>query len=136
MARIAIGNVVNLTGAATFKAPYDQAASFAAAVLPNDGGIVCPVLVAMGEFDPNIVCKPGGANEVFGLLSARPPPARSEMKIMEACGHASVLWRPRLCANVLLDFLCRHGLHPTTELLSRAAADAVAVGCLPERARL
>ena len=45
---------------------------------------------------------------------------------MEACGHASVLHRPTLVANVLLDYLIRQGLHHPSDGVAEAAAAVVA----------
>ena len=86
-------------------------------------GVTCPTLVAMGEFDPNLVARPGGANEIVGALR---PVLPVELRIMEACGHASVLHRPTLVAMVLLDYLCRSGLH--TGKGGEDAASVVAQG--------
>lgn len=115
---------------ATNKPPYDAAATFAAAVLPSDeraaSGILCPALIALGEFDPNLVAKPGGANDVFNWLQARPH-AITEMRVMEAVGHASVVYRPMLCAQVLCDFLGRLGMldgGARAEAARAATADA------------
>ena len=146
--RIAGGEKAMRTTMATAKAPYGEGESFTATVLPEGGGgIVCPTLVAMGyaspapaptirsprheqrrcwsrEFDPNLVTRPGGANEVFASLQGRG--AEAELRIMEACGHASVLHRPTLVANVLLDYLIRQGLHHPSDGVAEAAAAVVA----------
>ena len=45
---------------ATSKAPWDSAANFKAAITEQLTGRVC-VLVATGEFDPNLVAKEGGS---------------------------------------------------------------------------
>ncbi|HET9731390.1 MAG TPA: alpha/beta hydrolase [Acidimicrobiales bacterium] len=62
--------------------------------------ITAPVLVATGEYDPNL--------EPSRRLAAALPGA--EMTVLDATGHGSVMQRPGLCAAVLLDFARRHGL--------------------------
>jgi len=94
---------------ATSKAPYDSAETFMAATL---GAVDCPILVALGEFDPNLVLSPGGAYEVVEKLQTRLP--ATELHILDATGHGSVNHRPLLCANVALDFVRRHSLLPAT----------------------
>ena len=113
------GKLSALTTMATAKTPYDKGETFLEAYL---GGVSCPTLVAMGEFDPNLVAT-GGANE---LVDALRPVLPVQLRIMEACGHASVLYRPTLVAMVLLDYLCTEGLH--TGAGAEQAAGAVAEG--------
>ena len=114
------GKLSMLTTMATGKAPYGDGETFLKAYL---GGVSCPTLVAMGEFDPNLVAKPGGADDIVAALL---PVLPAKLRIMEACGHASVVWRPTLVAMVLLDYLCAEGLH--TGAGAEKAARAVAEG--------
>lgn len=65
-------------------------------------GITVPVLIATGEFDPNL-----GASR---RLAAGIPGA--ELVVMEAVGHGSVMQRPELCHEVLMSFLGRNGIAP------------------------
>ncbi|HZU72305.1 MAG TPA: alpha/beta hydrolase [Acidimicrobiales bacterium] len=54
-----------------------------------------PVLIATGEFDPNL----GASRRLREMI----PGARLE--VMEAVGHGSVMQRPELCLSILFDFL-------------------------------
>jgi hypothetical protein len=75
----------------------------------------------------------GGANEIVAALR---PVLPVELVIMESCGHASVLHRPTLVAMVLLDFLCREGLHNTAGEEAVEAARAVAAGTFSVHSKL
>ena len=75
----------------------------------------------------------GGANDIVAALH---PVLPVELVIMESCGHASVLHRPTLVAMVLLDFLCREGLHTTAGEGAAAAARAVAAGIFSVHSKL
>ena len=79
---------------ATSKAPYDAPDSFLAEL---DKLCVAHVLVATGEFDPNLVADPGGSYDVVARLQPRLP--RTELAILENTGHGSVAQRPTLCAR-------------------------------------
>jgi pimeloyl-ACP methyl ester carboxylesterase len=79
---------------ATSKAPYDAPDSFLAEL---DKLRVENVLVATGEFDPNLVADPGGSYDVVARLQPRLP--RAELIILENTGHGSVAQRPTLCAR-------------------------------------
>ena len=108
-------NAMN-TMMATGKPPYNKAETFADTVLPTECtvgwtapsnvscfvccaapfshgiGHVCQflaALVAMGEYDPNLLPK-GGAHQVFAWLQARRPSnCHSEFAIMNAVGASS-----------------------------------------------
>jgi len=54
-----------------------------------------PVLIATGEFDPNL--------DASRRLQQMIPGSR--LQVMEAVGHGSVMQRPELCLSVLFDFL-------------------------------
>lgn len=54
-----------------------------------------PVLIATGEFDPNL----GASRRLQQMIPG------SELRVMEAVGHGSVMQRPDLCLDVLFDFL-------------------------------
>jgi pimeloyl-ACP methyl ester carboxylesterase len=79
---------------ATSKAPYDEPESFLEEL---DKLTVENVLVATGEFDPNLVADPGGSYDVVARLQPRLP--RAELIILENTGHGSVAQRPTLCAR-------------------------------------
>merc|ERR1740129_2364963 len=75
--------------AATSKEPYSDYARFMEVAVDK---VQCPTLVAMGEFDPNLVVKEGGARKVVERLRRRLPGAA--LHVLEAAGHASVRTNP------------------------------------------
>uniref|UniRef100_A0A7S4QP14 AB hydrolase-1 domain-containing protein n=1 Tax=Alexandrium monilatum TaxID=311494 RepID=A0A7S4QP14_9DINO len=91
--------------AATSKKPYDDYLAFMEIAVDK---VLCPTLVAMGEFDPNLVVKEGGARTVVERMRQRLPGA--ELRVLEAAGHASVRSTPLQCARAALDFLRRSGV--------------------------
>lgn len=100
--------------AATSKPPYDRHDTFLEVVAV---GVSCPTLVAMGEFDPNLVVKEGGARTVVAALEHRLPARPAcELRILDATGHASVRTSPLQCATTAVDFLRR------AQVLSRPSA--------------
>ena len=80
---------------ATSKPPYDNAPAF----LKELEQLRIPhVLVATGEFDPNLVAEPGGSYEVVDRLRAAREKEdgfggaglpRTELNVMEATGHGA-----------------------------------------------
>lgn len=54
-----------------------------------------PVLIATGEFDPNL----GASRRLQEMIPG------SQLQVMEAVGHGSVMQRPDLCLSVLFEFL-------------------------------
>lgn len=91
--------------AATSKPPYNRHDTFLEIVA---GGVLCPTLIAIGEFDPNLVVKDGGARAVVATLERRLPAQQAcELTILHATGHASLRTSPLQCAAVALDFLRR-----------------------------
>ena len=90
---------------ATSKAPYDEPESFLAEL---DKLTVPNVLIATGEFDPNLLADPGGSYDVVARLQPRLP--RAELIILENTGHGSVAQRPTLCARTFLTWAGRNGL--------------------------
>lgn len=54
-----------------------------------------PVLIATGEFDPNL----GASGRLQEMIPG------SQLRVMEATGHGSVMQRPDLCLSVLYEFL-------------------------------
>eukprot|EP01043_Picozoa_sp_COSAG02_P018501 COSAG02_NODE_865_length_16381_cov_14.799533_10_plen_310_part_00 len=83
---------------ATSKPPYDAPDSF---LKELDKLLVANVLVATGEFDPNLVADRGGSYDVVTRLQSRLPHA--ELIILENTGHGSVAQRPTLCARSKLS---------------------------------
>ena len=92
---------------ATRKKPYDKANTFADCVLPN---LNCPVLIAIGEFDPNMVTKPGGGKQFYEMLVQESQVESIEYTIIKECGHGSVLTRPILAAAEFVSYCMRNNL--------------------------
>lgn len=67
-------------------------------------GADMPVLVATGEFDPNLAASRRLAAMIPG----------SDMVVLPAVGHGSVMQRPDLCHEVLMSFLERRGVAGAT----------------------
>lgn len=89
---------------ATSKAPYDVPDSF---LTELDKLSISSVLVATGEFDPNLVADPGGSYQIVARLQPRLP--RAELIILENTGHGSIAQRPTLCArSECLTFFRNH----------------------------
>lgn len=63
-------------------------------------GIAVPVLIATGDYDPNLEPSRRLADRIEG----------AELTVLEAVGHGSVLARPELCAEVFLEFVDRRCL--------------------------
>jgi pimeloyl-ACP methyl ester carboxylesterase len=61
-----------------------------------------PVLIATGEFDPNLEASRRLQKMIAG----------AELVVMDAVGHGSVMQRPDECLNVLFGFLASHQLLP------------------------
>jgi len=92
---------------ATSKPKYGSPKNFADAVgLSSTAPLGYPVLIAVGEFDPNLIASPGGSKEIVQQLRLRQP--STELSILDATGHASVKGRPWLCASVAYDWIHRH----------------------------
>jgi 3-oxoadipate enol-lactonase len=61
-------------------------------------GLAVPVLIATGDHDPNLPA----SRRLQALIPG------SELTVLEAVGHGSVLGRPSLCLETFLDFVDRH----------------------------
>ena len=74
----------------------------------------CPagILFAVGEFDPNLIFTPGGAEDLIKRLRKEGGHPDTELKVMEATGHASPKTNPNQVATVVVEFLRRKGLLP------------------------
>jgi len=95
-----------LAMAATSKVGYDSAEAFLKTVgLKEVESILYPIIMMMGEFDPNLIASPGGSKEM--LKEFRDRKGVTQLAILDSTGHASVKARPLLCAKVALDFLHR-----------------------------
>lgn len=62
--------------------------------------ITMPTLIVWGEHDR--ICDPSGATVLHSLVKT------SELQIVERCGHAITLERPRKCAKILSNFINTH----------------------------
>ena len=91
--------------AATSKAPFDTAESFAVAVGLDECTV--KVLLATGEYDINLIAK-GGTKEVFERLQEGR--SETELCVLDNCGHGSIMARPILCSQVVLEWMTRMGL--------------------------
>lgn len=94
---------------ATSKAPWDSAANFKAAIAEQLTGRPC-VLVATGEFDPNLVAKEGGSRACLDFMQGEVGLTAAELNIMEATGHGACVMRPGLSVRVFLEWGRRQGL--------------------------
>ena len=84
---------------ATSKAPYGSADTFTASM--NLSGLdvaAVPILIATGEFDPNLVATPGGSVETLALL--RGLGLDVTLSVMDSAGHVSFNHNARVCVDV------------------------------------
>lgn len=94
-------NLAAMAMHATSKPPFNTAESFMTETF--DFLDTVDVLLATGEFDPNLVAQPGGSREVAKRLRRRPLlNAQTKLVVLESTGHGSVAMRPKLVAATIL----------------------------------
>jgi abhydrolase domain-containing protein 6 len=62
--------------------------------------ITMPTLIIWGQHDR--ICDPSGASILHSLVPT------SQLQVLERCGHAITLERPRKCAQLLTSFISNH----------------------------